>query len=386
METKTILIVDDDEINIKLLERLLMSENYRTASATSGDEALEIIPDVSPDLILLDVLMPGIDGFEVCRILKRDENTRAIPVVMVTALAAKENKIAAMRAGADDFLNKPLDPIELRVRVKSLLRIKSYHDDMMEKNREITEKNERLQELDSMKEGLIHMVIHDLNNPFMVISGNLELLLMDMDRKYFSGEQIRMVEQCVGCCGQIGQMIKGLLDIHKMEEGKLRPNKKTTDPVKLIDEVMERFSLEIEKKRIAILLKKPGNRLLAEMDPELIKRVVWNLLNNAIRCTSEGGRIVIDVVPPTVNENLCIRVKDNGIGLEPEHHRKVFDKFEQATLKRTGVKTGTSGLGLAFCKLATEAHGGKIWVESKGRNQGCTFSFTIPPGSNKEIL
>ena len=277
-----------------------------------------------------------------------------------------------------------MDSIDLRARVKSLLRIKSYHDDLLESYKEIAEKNERLQELDKMKEGLTHMVVHDLNNPFMAISGNLELLLMD--KKLFSEKQSRTLEKCISCCTDITQLIQGLLDIHKMEKGKLQPDKEMTEPIELIDAVLEQFLPKIEKKRITLFFTRPGNRFFVEMDREIIKRVIANLLNNTIRHTPEAGTIEIRVDPPPAKENLCISIKDNGSGLEPEYHRKIFDKFEQVHLKQAGVKIGTSGLGLAFCKLATEAHGGKIWVESKGKNQGCTFSFTVPTGLNTETL
>ncbi|MCD4716671.1 MAG: response regulator [Desulfobacterales bacterium] len=329
-------------------------------------------------------MMPGTDGFEVCRSLKQDEKTRAIPVVMVTALREREHKIKAMNAGADDFLSKPVDSFELLVRVKSLLRIKSYHDDLQESYKEIAEKNEKLHKLDKMKEGLTHMVVHDLNNPITAISGSLELLLMD--KELFPENQIRTLEKCVSYCKDISQLIQRLLDIRKMEEGKLQPNKEMTDPVELIDGVMEQFLPKIETKRLTLCFPKPGNRFSIEMDHGLIKRVVANLINNAIRHAPEGGRIEIDVGLSSAKGNFCISIKDNGNGLEPQYHKKIFDKFEQVDLKQAGVETGTSGLGLAFCKLATEAHGGEMWVESKGENQGCTFSFTIPAGLNTETL
>jgi len=258
MKKKTILIVDDEEKNIKLMKGILRTEDYHLFEATSGDETLRTLTDISPDLILLDVMMPGIDGFEVCRRLKNDEKTRAIPVVMVTALREKEHHIKAMEAGADDFLSKPVDSFELLVRVKSLLRIKSYHDDLMESYKEIAEKNERLQLLDKMKEGLTHMIVHDLNNPFGAISGNIEVLLMD--KHLIPESQVRTLEKCMDYCSDIGQLIRGLLDIQKMENGKLQPNKEMTDPVDLVGDVMEQFLIKIEQKQISLFFLKPGNR------------------------------------------------------------------------------------------------------------------------------
>ena len=138
-----ILIVDDEESNIRLLKAMLLSENYKLIDVLSGKAALKAVNDFDPDLILLDVMMPQIDGFEVCRILKQDEKTRKIPVIIVTALNEKKHRIKAMEVGADDFLSKPVDRPELLVRVKSLLRIKAYHDELLDSLRIIAGKNDQ---------------------------------------------------------------------------------------------------------------------------------------------------------------------------------------------------------------------------------------------------
>ena len=184
MNQKKILIVDDEEKNIKLIKGILAAERYQVYEALNGEEALKQVADNHPDLILLDIMMPGMDGFEVCKRLKQDESTRMIPIVMVTALNEKEHSIRAMKVGADDFLTKPVDHTELQVRVKSLLRIKSYHDSLLASNQEISEKNEKLQALEKTKEELTHMIIHELRTTLIVISANLELL--QLNREIFS--------------------------------------------------------------------------------------------------------------------------------------------------------------------------------------------------------
>ena len=133
MKTPSILIVDDEEVNVKLIKGMLAPENYNLISASSGSEALSMLAPNRPDLILLDVMMPEMDGFETCRTIKLDKNTRTIPVLMVTALSEKEHRLKALDCGADDFLSKPVDKTELKIRVKSLLRIKEYHDELIER-------------------------------------------------------------------------------------------------------------------------------------------------------------------------------------------------------------------------------------------------------------
>ena len=376
MGNKTILIVDDEERNIKLLKVMLSFENYNLSGVSSGDEALEVVADIDPDLILLDVMMPGIDGLEVCRRLKQDEKTRMIPVVMVTALNEKEHYIKAMEAGADDFLGKPVDQTELLVRVKSLLRIKSYHDDLLISYMEIAEKNNRLQELEKIKEGLMHMIIHDLNNPLTAISGSLEILLMDKTET--SERQYKTIEKCHNYCRDLNALIQSLLDIHRMEEARLELEKEETSMPVLLDEVLGQFIQKTESKKISLSFRIPGDIPSVSIDQKLFKRVIANLLNNAIRHTPEGGNIkgTIDFLPE--EGSLFLSIKDNGNGLAPEYHQRIFNKFEQVELKQAGVTIGSSGLGLAFCKMAVEAHKGKIWVESEGKGKGSSFCFVIP--------
>jgi signal transduction histidine kinase len=376
MDRPILLIVDDEEKNIKLLEAMLYSDDYQIHEAHSGEQALIAVADCCPDLILLDVMMPGINGFEVCRQLKQDEKTRMIPIVMVTALKDKEHRIEAMGAQADDFLSKPVDRTELLIRVKSLLRIKSYHDDLLDSYREIAEKNAKLHELEKIKEGLTHMIIHDLNNPLMAISGNLDLILLK--QQILPEIQVKMLENCRESCQDLNDMIKGLLDIHKMEEGTLQPDEKLIDLGYLVGEVLKQFMVTSDAKQMPVVYKKSNDIPAIEIDSGLIKRVIANLLNNAIRHTPAGGKVEVAIDSFDHKSSLCIRVKDTGDGLERKYHQKIFDKFEQVGLKRSGIAVGASGLGLAFCKIAVEAHGGRIWVESEGAGKGAQFCFTLP--------
>lgn len=376
MKTPTVLIVDDEEKNIKLLKAMLMAEDYHLWGALSGEEALRMVAETPPDLILLDVMMAGIDGFEVCRRLKKDEKTRMIPIAMVTALREKEHRIKAMEVGADDFLSKPVDRTELLVRVKSLLRIKSYQDDLLNSYREIAEKNEKVHELERIKDGLTHMIVHDLRNPLTAISGNIRLILME--KQDFSKSQLQKMKNCYKYCQELDQLIQSLLDINRIEEGKLKPDKEETNLTELMDDVLEQFTLKTEEKQLSLSFSRPRDIPSIRVDRKLIKRVVANLLNNAIRHTPVGGAIevAIDYLPE--KGGLCLSIRDSGNGLAPEYHQKIFDKFEQVKLRRAGVMIGKSGLGLTFCRMALEGHGGKIWVESEGEGKGCTFNTVIP--------
>jgi signal transduction histidine kinase len=376
MERQKVLIVDDEERNIKLLNAYLMTNQYEIVEASNGEEAIRMVNDFNPDLVLLDAMMPGIDGFEVCKRLKTDEKTKMIPVVMVTALREKEYRIKALEAGADDFLTKPVDRTELLVRVKSLLRIKSYHDQLLHSYQEIAQKNEKLKELEGVREGLTHMIIHDLNNPLTVILGNLELIKFDNEN--LSETQLDMMERCLNYSVDIRQLIQSILDVYRMEEGKLQPVKELTNVTEMLTDLTEQFIARAKMDQVSLKFSNSGEVPSVRIDPSLIKRVIANLLSNAIRHSPEGEEIKVTTGFLAEKNSIAFSVKDNGNGLAPEYHQRVFDKFEQVELKNSGVTVGTGGLGLAFCKMAVEAHGGKIWVESDGNAKGCTFKFMIP--------
>ena len=375
MNEPTILIVDDEERNIKLLKAILALESYKLIGAASGEEALQRIALSKPDLVLLDVMMPGLDGFEVCRRIRQDEKTRIIPVVMITALREKEHRIRAIEAGADDFISKPVDQTELILRVKSLLRIKTYHDDLLKSYSELAQMNLQLKELEKVKEGLIHMVIHDLNSPLMAISGNVQLVLMDKEE--LAEKHVQFMQTCLNHCHDLNQLIQSLLDVHKMEEAKLQLVKESTEIEAVVGDVLNQFESRAALKgvllRCEILKPIPPLRF----DGQLIGRVIGNLLSNAIRHTPTGGEVVGTVDHLQEKGILLFGVKDSGPGLDCQYHERIFNKFEQVLIK-AGTKLGTGGLGLAFCKMAVEAHGGRIWVESEGQGKGCTFKFELP--------
>ena len=376
MDESKVLIVDDEVKNIKLLKGILFSENYRIYEASSGEVAIDLVHSIRPDLILLDVMMPGISGFEVCRQLKQDEKTKTIPIIMVTALREKEHRLKALESGGDDFLSKPVDSTEVVVRVKSLLRIKSYHDEISNNYKEIAAKNEKLLELEKTKDGLMHMIVHDLRTPLGAIFGFIDIMLLNKQR--LAQDQIKALEKCIDFCQELKEMIESLLSIYKLEEGKMKLNIETANMEDMIDETVQQFFVKSAEKQIALSYDRSNRHLIALADSRLVKRVLANLLNNAIRHTPFGGRIKIFAESDQINDNLHIKVVDNGDGISSEYHQKIFDKFEQVKLKKSGIAVGASGLGLAFCKLAVEGHGGRIWVESEGEGEGSSFQFTLP--------
>ncbi|MBP1712670.1 MAG: His Kinase (phospho-acceptor) protein [Deltaproteobacteria bacterium] len=372
----TLLIVDDEERNIRLLKAMLMAKNYDFLEASHGEEALRLASEISMDMILLDVMMPQMDGFEVCHRLKQDEKTRAIPIIMVTALSEKQHRIKAMEVGADDFISKPVDYTELTIRVSSLLRIKSYQDELSQNLQIIAAKNAKLEELERVRDGLVHMIIHDLRNPLSAISAYLQLALIDPGG--LSGANKEKVERCFHFCQELEHMIQNLLNISKMEEGKMDLNREPTSLQDLTTEILERFAPTVEERQISLFFSGNGNLPPVIIDRSIIKRVITNLVDNEIRYTPNGGAIEVGVKAIPDKGAICLTVKDSGDGIPAEYQEKIFDKFEQVKLKKEGNRAGSSGLGLTFCKMAVETHGGKIWVESEGPGKGAAFQALLP--------
>lgn len=361
-----ILVVDDEQSNVKLLEANLLPYGFEVLTATSGEKALQLVSSNSVDLILLDVMMPDIDGFEVTRRLRTNEKTKLTPVVLVTALTETGDKIKGIEAGCDDFISKPFDKNELLARVKSLLRIKSLQD-------ELEDKYNQLKKLEEMKDSLTHMIVHDLNNPLSVISGRLQLLQMEAEGTFSQGQK-RNVEEALLATQALKMMIGTLLDINKMEVGRLQLNYENFNLGDIVKEVVDQMNVIAEPDEKILSFDVLADIPAVSADKELIKRVIANLVNNAIKFTPPKGSIQIKVFYDSSNNSFYTTVKDTGSGIPEEYLGRIFDKFVQVESKE--VKTGR-GLGLTFCKMAVEAHGGKIWVESEP-NKGSIFIFTLP--------
>ena len=376
IQAPKIMIIDDEDRNIKLLKAILMTERYQVFGFNSGRQALDEFDEVRPDLILLDIMMPDLDGYEVCRQIKANAQRQMIPIVMVTALKDRESQAKAQDAGADDFLNKPVNATELRTRIRSLLRIKTYHDELAQRYAEIAAQNQRLQELERTKDGLTHMVIHDMRNPLTAILGNLQVALLDQTR--LSPKQQQLLKHSVLYCSNLEGMIRSLLDINRLEEGKVPIQCGYTDIATIAQRTIDQLQGRASEKQITIDLTTPPSAMRVKVDQGLIQRVMANLLDNAIQHTPEEGQVRVKIEYQEEGNTWRFSVADTGQGLAPEFHTKIFDKFKRATLPKQARKRAGYGLGLAFCKMAVEAHQGHIWVESPGVDCGATFHFEIP--------
>ena len=356
----TILVVDDEAPTRMNLRAFLEDQGYRVLEASGGLEALACAREQAPDLIMLDITMPGLDGFETCRRLKASPETAAIPVLFLSALMETADKVQAFACGGVDYVTKPCQFQEVESRVRTHLEIRR-------RGRQLEEQNAALRRLEQLRDSFTHMVAHDMRTPLTGIIAGLELALEDLPPG--DGGLRRKLEMAASRAGALAELITQMLQLSRMEAQELPLDRCLCDVSLLAESAMA--SVRTEGERRCLTVETPGP-LLAWCDPGIVSRVLENLLGNALKFIPKDGKVRLTVAD--AGTRVRVSVADNGPGMEPAFQEHVFQKFNQAP---SGARGQGVGLGLAFCKLAVEAHRGEIGVDSSP-GQGCTFWFTLP--------
>lgn len=372
-----ILVADDAPDSVQLLEDLLTAAGYEVITAYDGLQALERALEEQPNLVLLDVMMPKMDGFEVCRRLKQADNMRFTPVVLITILQDLEYKIRGLEAGADEFLSKPFNRLELLTRVRALLYTNALY-------LELQHSYEELRRMEALRNDLMGMIAHDLRSPLTVILGTLEILAEDL-RDVLSEEHTHAIGVAIRAARRQMRLIHNILDLQRLEEGKMPLNLARIDLHPIILSAIGGAGLQATWRDIELTLDLPSDLPPVRADPALVERVLANVIDNALRHTSMGGHVHISAGRLTEGQGpacVVVHVADTGPGVPEADREAIFDKFRQADTAQESAQ-GTSGLGLAFCRMALEAQGGRIWVDS-APGWGAVFSFTLPIASETE--
>lgn len=349
-----ILVIDDNAENRALAKATLEDEGYRVVLASSGEAGLAAFEADHPDCVLLDVRMPGLDGPATCVRIRKLPNGADVPIVFVTALRDVETFDRTVLAGGDDFLSKPFRPNELIARVQAALKLRRLAAERSDLYAQVKHQRDDLQRLQLQKEQLVAFLVHDLKNPVNAIELHAELVLRDRD----GSERSKRAAQKIRDEGRsLLRMITTLLDIAKADEGQLEPKRRSVELATLVDSVFE--ELEVRAQAAGVRLARRIDTPEVSADPELVRRILENLVDNAIRHAPEASEV--RVVARLAEDGVELRVEDAGTGVPEAQRDKVFERFTQhsdATATRSN-----RGLGLAFCKLAVEAHGGRIWIE-----------------------
>jgi signal transduction histidine kinase len=344
----TIVVVDDNAQNRLVVRYLFEPPDYRVLEAADGLAGLALIRTELPDCVLLDLTMPGLDGFEVLGRLRADPRLREIPVIVLTASAESTGSMElALRSGAVDYMTKPISPGRVAARVRGAI-----------------ERRRLLQEMHELRSTFTSMLIHDLRSPLTIINGYLQLLegsaqtLPDKHRRYLTS--IREA------CGRMIRLIGDILDVSKLEEGKLGLEREAVDLVRLLGGIVERS--------VVVDFEPAVPTLDVSADPRRLEQVLTNLLGNALKFTPPSGRIA--VLLNREADAASVTVSDSGPGIPAHEMPLLFEKFSQATAGKSASGPST-GLGLVICRHLVEAHGGRIWAESEP-GQGSRFIFLLP--------
>jgi signal transduction histidine kinase len=365
---RKILVVDDDRLNIRILGEILKGQGYSLAEADSGEHALELYATFHPDLVLLDVMLPGIDGFETCRRLKRDYGAKSAPIIFITAKSESDAVVEGFSAGGVDYLPKPFKPKEVVARIRTHMQNKI----LSEQQKSLVE---QLSKANSAKNRFLGMAAHDLRNPLASIRGIAEFL-SDGAVGPLNPEQRELTQTIRDASQSMLVMVNELLDVATIEAGELNLAVEVHNLGELIAKCAAMTNREAAKKKTHVTVEPSASPVLLPIDPAKMKQVVDNLLSNAVKFSPPGSSISATVSQDTGNGTCSFSVRDQGPGIPDDERDKLFKDFSRLSVKPTGGEKST-GLGLAICRKIVEAHRGTIVAENLP-TRGCEFRVTLP--------
>ena len=363
-EESVILVVDDSMQNLKLLGNMLNEWNFQIALAKNGKEALSLAPKIIPSLILLDIMMPEMDGFEVCEKLKNDDRTTDIPIIFLTAKTSQDDIIKGFKLGGVDYITKPFNQDELMMRIQTHLELKAARD-------KIQQQAEELKQSNATKDKMFSVISHDLRAPLGGIKSMMDLVFEDRsNNKEIPDKTFKSLKTAAD---QTYNLLENLLYWSRTQRRKLDFEPELINIYDLVEENIELMQTLASNKNIQI-----ENALnpedLAFADNNMIKTIIRNLINNAIKFTEDSGEIKINA---DVEDNVIhIHFQDSGVGIDDESLEKIHNQKEFFTTYGTKREKG-SGLGLNLCFDFAKRNNGDLSIKST-RGKGSTFTLTLP--------
>ena len=367
-EPFTLLVADDNPENLRVLSTILAPEGYNVRVAPDGRRALSSMEARTPDLLLLDIHMPELDGYGTFQKMRESKALCTIPVIFLTALSEAFHKVKAFEMGAADYICKPFEPQEVLARVSAQLRLLAMRRDLQERNQNLQEVNAKLEELEQFRQLFSQMAVHDMRSPLMASLGALELL---HDEGVVPDDSADLLRGAIAATRQASMLVDGLLDIARAQAGSLELRREHHNLAGLIKRALEVLEgLTVDR---VVRPHMPAQLPDVCCDAAIIERVIINLLDNALKHTPPPDPVDLGVEADT--DAVRIRVSDRGPGIPVDERERIFDTFTR--LDRTPSRRPSTGLGLAFCKLALDAHDQAVHVEDRAGG-GAVFWFELP--------
>ena len=360
-----ILIVDDVMSNVLLLKILLTNEKFQVCTANCGNACIEQARKEHPDLILLDVMMPDINGFDTAVIMKKDDELKDIPIIFLTALNTPQDLVKGFQVGASDFLTKPFNKEELIMRVMQQI-------SLVAAKRIIEKQNKELKATLNNRDKMYSVIAHDLRSPMASIRMVLNLVVQSTSADTVGPELYTLLDQANRESEEVHDLLDNLLKWTKSQTGRLNVVLQDLDLNDIIPGVVEIFEMIAQTKHITLDLQKTEDPLKVHADNDMLKTVLRNFMSNAIKFSPENS--TIQILMANEGDFARVSVKDQGVGIAADRLDTIFHKGE--TTYGTGGEEG-SGLGLQLCQDFARKNGGDCYVESV-EGQGSTFSFTVP--------
>jgi len=361
----SILVVDDNKENLKVVSNFLKTEGYQIALSLDADDALNILKENKIDLILLDVMMPGTDGFTFCRQLKKNDQLKDIPVVFLTAKTETSDLVEGFGVGGVDYITKPFQKEELIARVNN-------HVALAHAKNQVIKQAEEIQKINRTKDRLYSVIAHDIKSPF----ANISMLISSLAEGYIdtgSEEYNEVLQNINSSTQETYTLLINLLQWTRSQTGDLELSIEEITAESLISSVVRFMGQQAAKKQIDLSYS-VSEGLTMKADQNMMKSVLQNITGNAIKFTKPGGKVFLNAFQK--QDRLIIEVKDNGIGISKENIKKLFVDKGQLTTRGTNDEKG-SGLGLLLVKEFVQRHNGNINVEST-EGEGTTFTLCFP--------
>jgi two-component system sensor histidine kinase/response regulator len=377
----TILVIDDQAANLEAIGACLRyaPEKYKVLTASSGQEGCQIAIFGKPDLIIMDWVMPEMSGLEALMLLKEQESTREIPVVMLTGLGSPKHVEYALNAGASDYLRIPIDKTELLARVRATLALQDSYQEIKAQREILEHQNHELIALNQEKNEFLGIAAHDLKNPLNNIADIAKILETESDVMPLSEIQdfAKLIRES---SNKMFELVRNLLDVNAIEQGGIKASPKEFDIVPLVNNVVESYTQRAMTKGINIHFTYEADEIYAFADEHLAEQVIENLLSNAVKYSPSSKNIFVNIQAGMKDEgggmNVHVSVRDEGPGISAVDMKKLFGKFARLTAQPTGGEHST-GLGLSIVKKLVEAMNGKVWCESE-LGSGATFVLVLP--------